>query len=57
MAHTRDLNSARTAAEQLTDNYDKAQIYAEIATASALTDIASALEDIARDFRDKRFVA
>lgn len=56
MAHTRDLNSAREAAEGITDQYDRATIFADIATASALTDIASALEDFSRDFRGKSFI-
>lgn len=46
MAHTNDLNAARKAAEEIEDALDKASVYAEIAKASAYTDIATALEDI-----------
>lgn len=53
MAHTNDLNSARKAAEALEDTFDRATAFAEIAKASALTDIAVALEDIADDSRKK----
>jgi len=45
VAHTNDLNAARKAAEGITDPLDKASVYAEIAKASAFTDIATALED------------
>lgn len=55
MAHINDLKAAREAADQVDDLYDRADILAEVAKASALTDIASALEEISRDFRDKRF--
>lgn len=50
MAHTNDLNAARKAAEEIEDSFDKASIYAEIAKASAFTDIATAMEYIASDY-------
>ena len=54
MAHTNDLNSARKAAEEIVDSYDKATVYAEIAKASAFTDIATALESISYDYAKGR---
>ncbi len=53
MAHINDLKAAREAAERLSDPYDRSSVLAEVAKASALTDIASALEDIARSDRDR----
>lgn len=50
MAHTNDLNSARKAAEEIDDAFDKASIYAEIAKASAFTDLAAAAEDLAYNY-------
>jgi len=50
VAHTNDLNAARKAAEEIEEPFDKASIYAEIAKASAYTDIATALENIAYDY-------
>lgn len=50
MAHTNDLNAARKAAEDIEDSYDKAEIYAEIAKASAFTDIATALENLSYSY-------
>lgn len=51
MAHTNDLNDARDAAEALVDtvaedDFKRVIAYAEIAKASALTDIAAALENL-----------
>lgn len=51
MAHTNDLNDARDAAEALIekvddDDYKRVMAYAEVAKASALTDIAAALENL-----------
>lgn len=51
MAHTNDLNDARDAAEALFETVDEADFkrviaYAEVAKASALTDIAAALENL-----------
>lgn len=50
MAHTNDLNAARRAAEDIKDTFDKATVYAEIAKASAFTDIATALEDLSYNY-------
>jgi len=50
MAHTNDLNAARRAVEDIKDPFDRASVYAEIAKASAITDIASALESLAHDY-------
>lgn len=51
MAHTNDLNDARDAAELLVDTVDEGDYkrviaFAEVAKASALTDIAAALENL-----------
>ncbi len=50
MAHTNDLNSARKAADEIEDPYDRAEIFAEIAKASALTDIATAMENASYEY-------
>lgn len=50
MAHTNDLNAARKAVEEVEDPVDKAAIQAEIAKASAVTDIAVALENLAYEY-------
>jgi len=51
MAHTNDLNAARKAVEDIEDPYDRATVYAEIAKASAFTDLAAAVEDIAYEYK------
>ena len=50
MAHTNDLNAARKAVEEVEDPIDRAAIHAEIAKASAYTDIATALENLAYEY-------
>lgn len=54
MAHTNDLNAARRAAEGIIDATDRATVYAEIAKASAFTDIATALESISYDYGERQ---
>jgi hypothetical protein len=50
VAHTNDLNAARKAVEEVEDPFDKATLHTEIAKASAYTDIATALENIAYEY-------
>lgn len=50
MAHTNDLNAARKAADEVDEPYDRAELFAEIAKASALTDIATALENASYEY-------
>ncbi|AAN16817.1 hypothetical protein Cali_186 [Mycobacterium phage Cali] len=54
MAHINDLQTARAAAESVANDYDRAELFAKIAYASALTDIAAAVEDISREFKSRR---
>ncbi|AON96931.1 hypothetical protein BI081_gp176 [Mycobacterium phage Tonenili] len=54
MAHINDLQTAREAAEAVVNDYDRAELFAKIAYASALTDIAAAVEVISREFRNNK---
>lgn len=50
MAHVNDLNAARAAAAEVTDPFDRAAALTQVAFASAVTDIAAAIEDFSYNY-------